>query len=30
MRTAVDLSAIIIRNLPIWVEVRRTPIIEVA
>lgn len=25
-----DLSAIIIRNLPIWVEMRRTPIIEVA
>ncbi len=25
-----DLSAIIIRNLPIWVEVRRTPIKEVA
>ncbi len=25
-----DLSAIIIRNLPIWVEVRRTPVIETA
>lgn len=25
-----DLSAIIIRNLPIWVEIRRTPIKEVA
>jgi hypothetical protein len=25
-----DLSAIIIRNLPIWVEIRRTPVIEVA
>ena len=25
-----DLSAIIIRNLPLWVEVRRTPVIETA
>lgn len=25
-----DLSAIIIRNLPVWVEVRRTPVIETA
>ncbi len=25
-----DLSAIIIRNLPIWVEVKRTPVIETA
>lgn len=25
-----DLSAIIIRNLPIWVEMRRTPVIETA
>jgi len=25
-----DLSSIIIRNLPIWVEVRRTPVIETA
>lgn len=25
-----DLSAIIIRNLPIWVEIRRTPVIETA
>ncbi|MCW5899312.1 MAG: GH3 auxin-responsive promoter family protein [Flavobacteriales bacterium] len=25
-----DLSAIIIRNLPIWVELRRTPVIETA
>lgn len=25
-----DLSAIIIRNLPMWVEVRRTPVIETA
>ncbi|HQV52197.1 MAG: GH3 auxin-responsive promoter family protein [Flavobacteriales bacterium] len=25
-----DLSAIIIRNLPIWVEVRRTPVMETA
>jgi hypothetical protein len=25
-----DLSAIIIRNLPIWVEVRRTPVLETA
>ena len=25
-----DLSAIIIRNLPLWVEIRRTPVIETA
>lgn len=25
-----DLSAIIIRNLPVWVEIRRTPVIETA
>jgi hypothetical protein len=25
-----DLSAIIIRNLPVWVEMRRTPVIETA
>src|SRR5690606_30186837 len=25
-----DLSAIIIRNLPVWVELRRTPVIETA